>query len=329
MNLNWDSLLEPIFLFILSLIAGTLWVIIPNPRQHAQPHVQIPPQATAKTLTLNTVALKRVATAPPAPLVAQVSGLKKASAELGTVVKELQEQSQLSKQQIEQLQAENQRALDQIESERKTLEKLKAQVQALESQHVGPQGPGNHTAKPSKEVMAETEALGKLLAEKEGEAVRLQAQLDTTKARPESEIIRVPTATPANKLPVLLELIHNRAVPFNKEFYHSKLSLLGPTVSERRSEGETIAEIHDPDSAFNEMLNKIRPEKQYISCLLNADSFPIFREVRRLVQAKHIDLGWEPMDTSSGILTVFPVHIIKKVDKHPKENLPRVPPIMR
>ena len=98
---------------------------------------------------------------------------------------------------------------------------------------------------------------------------------------------------------------------------------------ERRSEGETIAEIHDPQSAFKEMLAKIRPEKQYVSCLLNSDSFEIFREVRRLVQAKHLDFGWEPIDTSSGKIALYPVRITKKASTRPKANMPRVPPIMR
>lgn len=321
MNLNWDSLLEPIFLFILSLIAGTLWVIIPmSPMQPVRAAVTA--EATVKVAPVRKAPTTQ-------PLVEEATGLKKESAELGTFIKTLQEQSQLSKRELEQLEADNRRSLSQLESEQKTLDSLKAQLRALEHRPSGEQSQSNQVARENRDVSAETEALQKLLAEREREAGRLQIALENTRARPASEIPRVPSATPANKLPVLLELIHNRAVPFNKEFRRSKLNLFGPTVVERRAEGETVAEIHDPDSSFNEMLDKIRPDKQYVSCLLNSDSFEIFREVRRLVQAKHIDLGWEPADTSSGKITLYPVRITKKPDAHPKANLPRVPPIMR
>ena len=49
MKLNWDSLLEPIFLFILSLIAGTLWVIVP---------IQSKPLPNAVPLALTTARRK-------------------------------------------------------------------------------------------------------------------------------------------------------------------------------------------------------------------------------------------------------------------------------
>ena len=207
-------------------------------------------------------------------------------------------QSQRHEQYLRALQAENQQSITLIEHEQKTLDKLQTQVQTLEAQPVAAQNQLQHLVQANRAEAGEVEALRRLLAEKEGEADRLRAQLETTKPRPEAEMPGIHTATRANKLPVLLELIHNRAVPFNKEFYHSKLKLIGPAVVERRSEGETIAEIHKPGSAFNAMLGKLNPEKQYVSCLLNSDSFEIFREVRRIAQAKGIDLGWEPADTT-------------------------------
>ncbi len=63
MKLNWDSLLEPIFLFILSLIAGTLWVIVPiqsKPLPNAVPPAQavLPPIAGPTPIATKTPSRK-------------------------------------------------------------------------------------------------------------------------------------------------------------------------------------------------------------------------------------------------------------------------------
>ena len=85
MNLNWDSLLEPIFLFILSLIAGTLWVIIPaDPHRHsvAVAHPPLPPAQAAPV---------RPRANPPSPLLEPLSEMRQKSAELGSSIEALHE----------------------------------------------------------------------------------------------------------------------------------------------------------------------------------------------------------------------------------------------
>ena len=70
----------------------------------------------------------------------------------------------------------------------------------------------------------------------------------------------------------------------------------------------------------------MKPEKEYLSILLNADSFEMFREVRRIARKRGIDIGWEPADTSSGQIEMFRVRLSQKVDK--QKNGPRITSIL-
>ncbi|MGA8028569.1 MAG: hypothetical protein WB992_15605, partial [Bryobacteraceae bacterium] len=73
--------------------------------------------------------------------------------------------------------------------------------------------------------------------------------------------------------------------------------------------GETIDQARGPGSAFRNFLSTIDRKRCYVSCLLNADSFDAFYAVRDLTAKAGLDIGWEPVDTSSGKITIFGVKL--------------------
>ncbi len=172
-----------------------------------------------------------------------------------------------------------------------------------------------------------------LLRAKKAEVAALETELGNTRSPFESEVSSLPVALPATKIPVLVELFHERAIPVTKKnFYLDIPKISGPTMATRTGIGETADEISKPASSFNKFLDGIKPDKQFLSCLLNADSFDIFREVRKMAKAKGISVGWEPVDSSAGRITIYPVHSVKGTEKakaeqsksEKKNKLPRV-----
>ena len=137
----------------------------------------------------------------------------------------------------------------------------------------------------------------------------------------------VPMAATPTKLPILVELVRNRVVPLVKENFRIQHKILGPAVATRITSGDSIANLGRPDSSFSKLLKTINPEKQYLACLLNADSFEAFRDARRLAQQRGIEIGWEPSDTSSGTILIYPVHFTTKPAAK-DSKLPRVAPIL-
>ncbi len=323
MKLNWDSLLEPIFLFILALIAGTLWVIIPmDPKHDASLKLpaSLPPAKTEPSL--QSIALTST------PLVHKLAEMRQEVALRSAEAQESEAQSGLTSEELRQLTAQNEQLANELRKEQQNLDKVTGEIHALERQAAQAQAEAVQVAQHNRELASETEALRRLLAEKQSEAGRLESQLAANR-RSNREIPYVPTASRADKLPVLVDLIHNRAVPVTRGDFRFQRKLSGPALAQRISTGETIAEMQRPDSATAKFLGTIKPDRQYISCLLNADSFEVFRELRRLAHARNIDVGWEPADTSSGDIVIYPVRLTKNADVPQKnQKLPRIAPIM-
>lgn len=320
MNLNWDSLLEPIFLFILSLLAGTLWIIIPtDPKPELQP---------ASVIASEVVPLAPVVPVQDSkPAAPPRNDEEKLRRELAAAEERLQQSvqgSQLTTEQLNELQRQNERVSAEIQNEQRVLDGMKAELRSLEQQ-LTQKAP----APQNSETLNEARTLAKLLADKKAEESRAQAQFSAAAAGAEVKLPYVPTAGTPFKLPVLVEFIHNRVVPVTKESFRIKESLTGPAVATRKSEGDSIGDIAKPSSLFSKFLAKMKPDKEYLSCLLNPDSFEAFREARKLAQQKGIDVGWEPVDTSSGQIVIYRARLLKG-SKAPKgDNLPRAAPILK
>ena len=320
MKLNWDSLLEPIFLFILSLIAGTLWVIVPiqsKPLPNAVPPAQVVSAPTVEP------APSIVKTAPrkPAP---EPDPLAQNRALLAKTEQQVQTERAAVDRNLKLVSDEQQRAFVAIQKEQQRIEEFRNGLGALNRKQ--------SELRAEAERNAEAGRVEVQLQAKKAELAKLETELRNTRNPFEKEVISLPRASPANKLPILVELFHNRAIPVDKNHFHfTSPKWSGPRVATRTGPGESAEEISNPDSAFRKFLDGIKTDKQYLACLLNPDSFDVFREVRRIAREKGVALGWEPIDSSGGKITIYPVHFVKDAGKPRSEkekNLPRVTAII-
>ena len=320
MNMNWDSLLEPIFLFILSLIAGTLWIIIPTD-PHREAH-RLTAQAVHPAPILRPVGPPEVQDS--SPIQKAMEKAKEAGADKAEVLQAQEDKVASAEQNLRQLEAENQQLTLSISAAQKSLDKLRAELDSLHQQAAHPES-ATAISQGTKQLQSEIEALRRLLVQRQAESAVVETQLANTRTKSDLALPYVPRASPADKLPVVVELIRNRVVPVNKIGYKMSFGLTNVTAT-RKWEGETVAQLQAPGSVFLDTLNKIKADKQYLSCLLNADSFEAFRAVRQIAQRKGIDVGWEPADTAAGDLKLYRVRLQNKPSKG---DVPRVAPILR
>lgn len=218
--------------------------------------------------------------------------------------------------------AEQQRIFQSIQVTQQKLEEFKTSLGALDRKEAD-----------LRELAVELTRNVGLLRTRNAEVAKLGAELRDTRSPFESRISAAPVAQPATKTPILVELFHERAIPVTKKNFHFDVpKFSGPMLATRTGIGETAQEIAKPGSSFNKFLDGIKPNKQFLSCLLNSDSFAIFREVRQMAKVKGISVGWEPIDSSAGKITVYPVHNVRGTEKakaeqakaEKKNKLPRV-----
>ena len=321
MTMNWDSLLEPIFLFILSLIAGTLWIIIPTD-PHREAHRLTAAQAAPAAPVVRAVEPPKIPEISPTRKA--IEKAKEAETQKAELLQAQEDGVASTEQDLKQLGAENQQLTQNITAAQKSLEKQRAELELLRQQAAHPES-ATVISQSTKQLQSEIDALRRLLAQRQAESGAVEIQLANTKTRSDLAMPYFPRASPADKLPVVVELIHNRAVPVNKVGYKIGFGLTTVTAT-RKWEGETVAELQAPNSVFLATLGKIKADKQYLSCLLNADSYEAFRAVRQIAQRKGIDVGWEPADTAGGDLKLYRVRMQNKPSKG---DVPRVAPILR
>lgn len=65
--------------------------------------------------------------------------------------------------------------------------------------------------------------------------------------------------------------------------------------------GETIDEFLKPDSRFQNLLNGIDNQKEYVQFVVYPDSFDAFRRCRDLVWSKKFDAQWSPIEAGAVI----------------------------
>ncbi|MDQ6665605.1 MAG: hypothetical protein M3Z23_14585 [Acidobacteriota bacterium] len=326
MKLNWDSLLEPIFLFILALIAGTLWVIVPIQQKPAKvPTALVEQAAPVVAIPKPVVRLPKAAPKQPKPGMTEpdpeAKRLAQERAVLVQTVQAVQTDWSATQQSLTTASEEQQRLDAAILQEQQKLSGLK------KGQAVDPKP----EARAPSEQAAEIERLQGAVQTKKTEIAKLETELNNTRNPFEKEVASLPKASPATKLPMLVELFHNHAIPVDKKHFKF-MKQKTTTLATRESDGETSEQIKSPDSDFSKYLAGIKPAKQYLACLLNDDSFDIFREIREIARAKGVGVGWEPIDTAAGKITLYPIHFTNNPNRGQKvengKTLPRVTSII-
>lgn len=66
-------------------------------------------------------------------------------------------------------------------------------------------------------------------------------------------------------------------------------------VAKSEVQGESKNMLKNEDSTFQQILRGIDPQKEFAFFLVRPDSFEAFRVARKLLWAKNIEIGWEPL----------------------------------
>jgi hypothetical protein len=106
---------------------------------------------------------------------------------------------------------------------------------------------------------------------------------------------------------MMIHLIGSNAIPIDEDHYRVEVGYLQDRRTRaaqftKKAVGETIDEIQRPNSEFMAYLAKIDPSKQYLLCMMNNDSFAIYREVRKLAASRGIKVGWDTIYRTDGVL---------------------------
>lgn len=295
MKSTWDFLLQPILLLMIAVVACTLWLIVPVQSAGLPVSLPVSPVRAA-------VVEKQFQQAPEQeprnepPLAESALLLKNAES-----LKKDREATQRESKAIAQ---EQQSVFVSIQQQQRRLEGFKTGLGTLDRIQT--------TLRTQAEKVVEAERLESALQKKKADLAKLETELNTTESPFARQVTSLPRAKPANKIPVLVELFRERAIPVDKKHFHLDIpTWSGPTLATRTDIGETAEQIRSPASSFAKFLDRIKPDKQYVACLLNDDSFNIFREVRAMARARGIAVGWEPIDSSAGRITIHPIHFSK------------------
>ncbi|MGA3025353.1 MAG: hypothetical protein ABSF98_11320 [Bryobacteraceae bacterium] len=299
MKLRRAALPDPLLLFLVALIGGTLWLLAPVPDAAAllrpdSPAAAVPPPPPRAQ--------------PPQPR--SMPNPADLRAELEAAEKAMRERAAA-------LDAQN----AEIEMLQRRVDALRAQLEALQARPA--------STAPAASPSDEESRMENLVKERQVEIAHLESELAslTAPAVPVPDTRRIPRAVGASqKLPLLVDLSGNRIAPVNGEFFRFPMfPVSSRIVATRKKPGETIAEARAPNSQFARFLSKIHSGREYVSCLLNGDSFEAYYAVRDMAARAGVDIAWEPADTSSGKIAIQPVRLVSK----PPRNAVPLPDIMR
>jgi hypothetical protein len=302
-------------LFVVALAAGTVWLIGPVSSKPAPP---VMPADTADLPALRpaypppTFSPERFAT-PTYPLQAQQrDAAQKATAKADPekLREELIEAEQAARERLAQLEASN----ADLQAVQTQIDALRNEIAALEAKRasLGPVDPATLDT-------AEVDKLAALVDTRREEVGTLKAELQRIKLPenlPRDEVSKLSgAASPQNKLPIPVELIHDQIAPVTKEFFKFPSTTKAEYIVTRIRRGETIEEASQPDSAFATFLTKVHPKKQYLLLLVNPDSFDSFYAVREMALRAGLEISWQPLNTSDGTIPI--VHVVPASAKHP------------
>jgi hypothetical protein len=60
-------------------------------------------------------------------------------------------------------------------------------------------------------------------------------------------------------------------------------------------QGESVEVLKNSDAKFQGVLQEVNPQREFVFFMVRPDSFEVFRAARKLLWAKNIEVGWEPM----------------------------------
>src|ERR1039458_5121143 len=229
MKLHRMALPDPLLLFLIALMGGTLWLLSPVP--------------DAAALVRPNDARRVAAVSPPVPAPRAEPPPQRSRREPAAVRVELEA--------VEKTMGERAAALDtqnaEIEMLRRRVDALRAELGVLEAQHAS-MGPAAAASAPS----ADEHRMEDLVKERRVEISHLESELASLKAAPAGPLPDarpIPRAVrpPSRKLPVLVDLSGNRIAPVTEEFFRFPLfSLSSEIVATRKRPGETIAAARGP-----------------------------------------------------------------------------------
>lgn len=296
--------LDPLFLFLVVLTAGTVWILGPLARKAPLPVVHLDVQVPSQLpVAQPAVPISEAAQPDTTVLTAALQALQSTNRDRRTDLASTAAEVDAAQHRIDVLQAE----LAVIDNQRASLTTVNA----------------------SPAQSNEADSVQALIARRRQENDRLQSDLERATAPISEEGANAPVLAlakqPLHKLPQPVELLENRITPVTKEYFHFPMFSLKPLFTVKRIRmGETIAEARRPGSEFSKFLATIQPHTLYVSCLLNRDSFQAFYAVREMAAKSGIDVGWEPSATSSGAIPMLGVKLASPSDK----KLVRVPDVI-
>jgi hypothetical protein len=282
---GWGRLIDPVCLFILCQIAGTLWVITPR-------KAFAPPVAPNASVDIHR--------AEAAGLMDQKSALEKA------VKLAHQELATLSSP-VQSTVTGQDRMAAQIRTEEQQVKELEAKLDELTRKESDLHGRVAEFPPPSPQLGTEAAQLDQQLASRQSEVKRLQGLLEQTRGPGGGTGVGSPRVVETNLELRPIHLIGNRAVPIDQEHYkfergRRKSDNEEVVVITKTAAGETIDEIQRPNSDLMAFLKGTDPTKQFLFCLVTSDSLPIFREVRRIAQQMKIRVAWDTNYDSDGVI---------------------------
>jgi len=282
---GWGRLIDPVCLFILCQIAGTLWVITPR-------KAFAPPVAPSASVDIHR---------------AEVAGLANQKSALEKAVKLAREELATLALPVQATVTQQDRLAAQIRAEEQQVKELEAKLDELTRKEADIGGKIAAAPAPSPQLGTETEQLGQQLASRQTEVKRLQGLLDQTRGPGDGSVVGSPRVVETNLELRPIHLIGNRAVPIDEEHYkfergRRKSDNEEVVVITKTAAGETIDEIQRPNSDLMAFLKGTDPTKQFLFCLVTSDSLPIFREVRKIAQQMKIRVAWDTNYDSDGVI---------------------------
>jgi hypothetical protein len=284
---GWGRLIDPICLFILSQIAGTIWVIVPR-------QAFTPPVAPSAAVDVHH---------------AEFDGLTNQKAALERAVKLARQEAATLALPVQATVTEKDRLAAQIRAEEQQAKELEAKLEDLARKEAETAGKIAAVPAPRPRLDADAEQSNQQLASRQAEVKRLQLAIEQAKGPGVGSGVGSPRMVETDLEARTIHLIGNRAVPIDAQHYKFERGRLKTNnedvvVVTKTATGETSDQIQQPGSDLMAFLSKTDPSKQFVLCLVTSDSFPIFQEVRKLGQKMKIRVTWDTDYHSNGVFVI-------------------------
>jgi hypothetical protein len=239
---------------------------------------------------------------------AELAGLLNQESALEKAVKQAREEAATLALPAEVTVTERDRLTAQIRIDEQQVKELEAKLDELTRQQADMVSKAAAPA-PSPQPGADIGELERQLVARQDEVKRLQLALEQTKGLGGGSGVGSPRLIEgANLKPVFVHLIGGRVLPVDREHYDIQSGVLQGTQVHatrytKKTLGETADDIRKPSSKLQAYLKTIDSSKQYLLCYVEADSFQMFREVRKFAGDRGIQVGWDPTNEPGGTLT--------------------------